>query len=257
MKINLAIIVRDDSELESLKRAVNSVVNQVDGVYITANGKNIKGIKKFCKDHNFNYSYLKWNDDFSAIRNFNFEQAKDCDYILWIDSDDVVVGAEHIRDIAQTGLDSKKGVIFFTYWYGCTFNGEPIYENMVSVDMQHPRERLIKPGTNLWQGRLHETPVPNNQEVSYTHVNFSDDFPVAVMHTAKEVNLIDKMERNMRILELQLEDEKKTGEADPRTLLYLMKIYNELDLKELWQRTIQYGQEYIGKSGWDMERGVC
>lgn len=258
MIISACVIVKDDSELNSFRNSVESYLSYVDEVNVVANGKNVKGIKKYCKEKNLNYKFVPWCDDFSVVRNASFEMArKDTDYIYWQDGDDILVGGELLRDIAQTAKDTNKDLVFLTYWYGCSFNGEPKYENMTSVDMQHPRERLIKPGTNIWQGRLHETPVPNNQEVSYTHVNFSDDFPIAVMHTAKDIELTDKMERNMRILELQLEDEKAKGEADPRTLLYLMKIYNELDLKELWKKCLDFGREYIGKSGWDMERGVC
>lgn len=258
MKINLAIIVKDDSELNDLKRVVQSAVKYVDGVYITANGKNVKGIKRYCDEKRYNYSYIKWNNDFSEARNFNFEQAKDCDYIFWLDSDDLLVGGENLRDIAQTALNAKKDLVFFTYWYGCTFSGsEKNLDTLVSVDMQHPRERLIRPGSNIWQGRLHETPVPNNCEVSYTHVSYTEELPIAVMHTADTDKLADKMERNMTLLEQQLEEEKANGEADPRTLLYLMKIYNELDVPDVWRKCLDYGREYIGKSGWDMERGVC
>jgi len=255
MIISACVIVKDDSELESFKKSVESYLPFVDEVNVVANGKNVKGIKKFCKDKGLNYFFKAWTDDFSDVRNFSFSKArKDTDFIYWQDGDDVLVGAELLRDIAQTALDTHKDLVFLTYWYGCEFDDEG---KMTQVTMQHPRERLIRPNSNTWQGRLHETPVPNGCEVSYTHVNYSEQMPIAVMHTAKESNLPDKMDRNMRILELQLEDEKAKGEADPRTLLYLMKIYNELDIKELWKKCLDFGREYIGKSGWDMERGVC
>lgn len=255
MIISACVIVKDDTELNSFKKSVESYIDYVDEVNVVANGKNVKGIKKFCKDKGLNYFFKAWTDDFSEVRNFSFSKArKDTDFIWWCDSDDILVGAELLRDIAQTALDTHKDLVFLTYWYGCEFDDQG---NMTQVTMQHPRERLIRPGSNIWQGRLHETPVPNGCEVSYTHVNYSKEVPIAVMHTAKDVDLPEKMERNMRILELQLEDEKAKGEADPRTLLYLMKIYNELDVKELWVKCLDFGREYIGKSGWDMERGVC
>lgn len=258
MIISACVIVKDDTEIDSFKKSVESYLPYVDEVNVVANGKNVNKIKKYCKEKGLNYYFMAWCEDFSAIRNFSFSKCrKDTDFIYWQDSDDILVGGQYLKDIAQTAKDTGKDLVFLTYWYGCSFNGEAKYENMTSVDMQHPRERLIKPESNIWQGRLHETPVPNNREVSYTHVNFSDDFPIAVMHTAKDLDLPEKMERNMRILELQLEDEKKKGEADPRTLLYLMKIYNELDVKDLWKKCLDFGREYIGKSGWDMERGVC
>lgn len=258
MYISACLISKGDSELESFKRSVESFKLYVDEVNVVVNGKECKKLEKYCKSNKINYRWEKWEDDFSAVRNEAFSMASPkTDYIYWQDSDDVLVGGEYLRDIAQTAKDTKKDLVFLTYWYGCEFEGEPSIETMKEITMQHPRERLIKPGSNVWEGRLHETPVPNGQEVSYTRVNYSQELPIAVMHTAQDVDLPDKMERNMRILELQLEDERKEGQADPRTILYLMKIYNELSVPELWKRCVEYGREYIGKSGWDMERGVC
>ena len=145
MKIHLAIITKDDSELPKLKKAVASVRKHVDGVFVTSTGQDTDAIISYCKKNDIHHSYYKWDDNFGAVRNFNFEQAKDCDYILWIDSDDIFIGGEYLRDIAQTALDARKDLVFFTYWYGCAFNGEPSPETLVAVDMQHPRERLIRP----------------------------------------------------------------------------------------------------------------
>ncbi|GIW70207.1 MAG: hypothetical protein KatS3mg101_0954 [Patescibacteria group bacterium] len=39
--------------------------------------------KKWCEENNLNFSYLKWNDNFSEQRNFNFNQAKGYDFVLW------------------------------------------------------------------------------------------------------------------------------------------------------------------------------
>jgi len=68
----------------------------------------------------------------------------------------------------------------------------------------------------------------------------------------------DKMKRNKKLLELQLADEQKTANgSDPRTLLNLIKIYAEMDDKELWEKSLVMGKEYLEKSGWDEERAVC
>ncbi|MCX8158643.1 MAG: tetratricopeptide repeat protein, partial [Candidatus Diapherotrites archaeon] len=97
----------------------------------------------------------------------------------------------------------------------------------------------------------------------YTYVSYSKDFPVVWLHTETDRDPqspknIERMKRNQRILEAQLEDERKTKEgADPRTLLYLMKIYIELNDKNLYLKTLNMGQEYLQKSGWDEERALC
>ncbi|GIW70209.1 MAG: hypothetical protein KatS3mg101_0956 [Patescibacteria group bacterium] len=65
------------------------------------------------------------------------------------------------------------------------------------------------------------------------------------------------MDRNQRLLEMELKEEREKGEADPRTLLYLMKIYAERKDENLWKECIKMGYEYLEKSGWDAERALA
>ena len=262
MKIHLCAITKGDAELSSLKHMIASVAQYVQGVYITTNGEHTK-TKKWLEEEGYNHSHLPWDDDFSAQRNFNFAQAKDCDFIFWMDSDDELVGGQYLEEVAEITKRKQQEVAFLTYWYGNKFNGEPKYENLVDVEMQHPRERLIKPGSTTWKKRLHETPVPN-EGAKYDHVNFiySEENPIAVLHLGAVSNesierTLARNTRNQRILELQLQDEMQAGNADPRTLLYLMKIYTESDRPDEWTASIVMGKEYLKKSGWDEERATC
>ena len=262
MKISACLIVKDDSEFKKLCAAVASINKYVDGIYITTTGKEVEKIKTL---QNVHHSHFDWVDDFSAARNFNFSQApQDSDYIFWMDADDVLVGGDQFRKLAELSKKFGKDVIFLPYWYGCSFNGEPSFETMQDIEITQMRERLIRPGVITWKGRLHETPVPvEGAKNIYTSVKYTDnpaqegEFSIAILHTTSIEDLPAKMERNKRILELQLEEERKRPEgADPRTLIYLVKIYAEGDIKEEWEKVILMGEEYLTKSGWNEERGT-
>jgi tetratricopeptide (TPR) repeat protein len=262
MIISACLITKDDSELPKLEKAIESLSPFVDSIYITANGEKVDKIKEYCSLYEgfIYYSYLKWDDDFSKQRNFNFEQArKDSDFIFWMDSDDILVGGPLLKQVAQLAKDGGKDVVFFTYWYGCKFKGEPSIRTLVDVEMEHMRERLIRPGTHRWMGRLHETPVPiTGAKNNYTSYPYDEkERPMAILHTAPLSNAVTNMKRNKRILELQLTDEIKRGGPDPRTQLYLMKIYAEENISENWGKVLVLGKEYLEKSGWDEERGTC
>ena len=83
MKIAFCCIIKDDTELSKLKRCVESVEKYVDELHITANGDDVKGIEKYCQSKGIDYSYLRWSDDYSAQRNFNFNRVSDdVDYIF-------------------------------------------------------------------------------------------------------------------------------------------------------------------------------
>lgn len=258
------MITKGDEELSELQTAVSSVNKYVDHVCITTNGKTTEKTKQFCKKNGFKHSHLDWNDDFSAQRNFNFAQApKDTDFILWIDSDDVVVNPQLLREIAQKAKDSNKSGVLFTYWYSNLFKGEPSIENHIETELEQTRERLLKPGTTTWKNMLHETPVPvEGAKYDYVVVPYNSEQPIAVMHLgahrgeSQDVSQ-ERTMRNKRILEKQLKTERANGEADPRTLLYLMKIYVQISTEELLKECIHMGNEYLTKSGWDEERALA
>ena len=261
--ISLCMIVSGDKDLLSLTRAINSAKDYVDEVCITTNGAQVGKVKKYCKENKFKYSHLDWTDDFAAQRNYNFSQASEkTDYILWLDSDDILVGAQDLRWLAEKTLQAEKHCVYLPYWYDCTFEGQPSERTLKKINLVQKRERLLRPGYYNWVGRLHETPIANSQAKDrYTLYESKDENNpiIAVMHCSSSHE--DKMKRNLRIMNKQLEDEIATrqGGADPRTLLYLLKMYAEkpLGTPKDWLTGIEYGKEYLEKSGWDEERGAC
>jgi len=265
MILSCCIIVGGDHELESLKRTVNSVLPYTDEVIITANGVSVHEVEEYCKtEPKIKYFYHAWTKDFSEQRNFCASKVrKDADYYFWIDADDVLIGGEYLPIIATNAKKRGLDVVFFTYWYGCLFKGEPSVETMEKVELTQVRERLLKPGSTIWRKRLHETPVPvENLDFTYTEVKYSEEFPIVWLHLGVDRNMpiekqITKTARNRELLELELDDERKKGNADPRTLVYLMKIYSETNEEELLNKTLEMGNEYLTKSGWDAERAMC
>lgn len=261
IKINAALIIKDDSEIDSLNRCLDSLQPYVDGVYLTSTARPDTKIKRLCAKRGVHYSHFQWIKDFSAARNFNFSQVPaDTDYIYWQDVDDVLIHGELLRPTAEQAKQTGKDVVFFTYWYGCDFNGPPAVENFRAISMEQMRERLLKPGVTVWKGRLHETPIPvSGVKNRYTSLPYDKDKqPMVIMHMMTNDEAPSKMKRNREILEMQLMEERarKDG-ADPRTLLYLMKIYAELNEPELWTECLLMGREYLDKSGWDEERATC
>jgi len=265
MKIALCIITKGDEELNNVVKAVASVSEYVTAVYITTNSKKYKKVEEWCsKDDKLNHSHLDWSDNFSQQRNFNFSQVpEDFDWILWMDSDDVILNAHLLPDIAK--ISKKQGIdtVFFDYWYGAKFDGEPSEETFVENEITHYRERLIRPGSVVWKKRIHESPVPvDPQNYRYSKVTYSKAVPIAWLHLGASRDALPeflekKMARNRRLLRMELEDERASGEADPRTILYLMKIEAESRDEEVLKGCVELGKEYLLKSGWDQERAEC
>lgn len=268
MKITLCNITKGDEELTKLKRMIASVADFVDYVCITTNGEH-KKTEKWLKEQGYNHSHLDWNDNFSEQRNFNFSQApKDTDMIIWLDTDDVLVGSEYLREVVKIAMQKNEDTVYLTYWYGCNFAGVPNVRTLKEVEVHHPRERIIKPGRITWKKRIHETPV-ENPGIKYTYSRLHHlptkphkVFPIAVLHLGADRNIDDESmaernQRNRRLLELELQDERDAGKPDPRTMIYLQKILAESDIAEDLKEGINLGQEYLQMSGWDEERAIC
>lgn len=264
MKLALCIICEGDIKLESVQNAVESTNGICSSVHITANQEPYNKLEAWCKEKGYDFSYLKWNDNFSEQRMFNFSRApKDTDLWLWMDSDDVIIHPEIILNIADIAKQNEYDVVFFDYWYGAKFDGKPSLETFVEKELTQKRERLINFRKVQWGKRIHETPVPlDGNNFRYTAVPYSKEYPIVWLHLGGDRDMgqdkmIEKMNRNTRLLELELNDERRQGQADPRTILYLMKVYAESDQGEILQTCLQLGEEYLGKSGWDQERAVC
>lgn len=264
MKLAFCVITKGDSELDSLKELIKSTEGVFNTIHITANGEETKKTQRYCKDNGIDYSYLKWNKNFSEQRNFNFARVPEgTDMISWADSDDLIINAKELPDIARKALQQGLDTVYFEYWYASKFNGKPSLETFETVEIKHNRERLIKPNTITWKKRIHESPVPNSEDHKYSSIKYSEDHPVAWLHLGAERDISSeqmakRMERNRELLELEYKDEKESKDgADARTILYLMKIYAEEEDPKLLKQCIGLGQEYISKSGWDEERAVC
>ena len=267
--IALCIICKGDSELEDLKIAVESAKDYVEKVYITTNAELYSDTKAWCEANGYKHSHLPWNKDYSEQRNFNFAQVADnIDYILWLDSDDYLVGGEYLDKVVNILRKKEYDLLYLTYWYGCKFkNDTRTVDSIEEVELFHHRERIIKKDRIYWKGRIHETPVTyDGMKSEYTTIKHlptepHPHFPIAVLHrkaTRTDYNVNDlRSKRNLEMLELQLEDERKLGKVDPRTLLYLMKMYKFSNEKETLIKCITMGEEYINNSGWDEERSTA
>jgi tetratricopeptide (TPR) repeat protein len=252
-KIALAIIVKDDSELEILKRAINSVKAGVDGVFITATNKPCHKIEKFCRKNNLNFSFFKWIKDFSAARNFNFSQVTpDYEWIFWMDTDDVVTGAETFQQAIRVAEQNNIKAIFARYLYQVELDEHGKIKNIL---IEHLRERIIRnDGTFEWIAPIHETLI---EKVPSGKTDFQG---FTVVHLVQEKDMYASMWRNIEILE----DEVVKNSQDPRPIYYLAKAYFDTKISEILYEpagdgvesiTIELLKDYLRKSGWAEERG--
>ncbi|MBE7088287.1 MAG: glycosyltransferase family 2 protein [Clostridiales bacterium] len=144
MKLSVCLIVKDEEEV--LPRCLNSIKDLADEIIIVDTGSTDDTVK-IAKSYGAQVFSFAWVNDFSKARNFSFSKAN-CDYIMWLDADDVVSEQNAKKIINLKGEMQNFDVIFLNYCAAFE-NGTPTFV--------YSRERIFRKNCNFkWEGMVHE-----------------------------------------------------------------------------------------------------
>ena len=232
--LSLCLIVKaSDDEAELLNRLLSKTPPVFDEICITITGKN-KKVEEVAKQYNAKISYFDWINDFSAARNFNFSQATS-DYIMWVDSDDLIKGAENIPNLMEKiGKDGNViDAIVMDYLYDFDEYGVCI--------VKHLKTRIVKnDGCVKWVGALHE-------DFSPTRELLAEKCPdIQIVHLTNDKRVKDNFARNTTIAKSVLEK----NPDDPRS--YWL-VANALLSEGKDKESLDYYYQFIEKSNSEEE----
>lgn len=282
-KVCLTMIVKGtDDEYHQINRALNSIVPFVDAAYVTITAKNpdeTKKVQELLKKKNCNVSYkypvftatkkevewltnflgfvpnMKEGDEmflFDEARNFNLSQVpKDYDWIIWIDSDDILQGGEFLKRVADVSLEKGYEAVYLEYLYQVEYEEYPTGIQLKHVLIKHLRERLVRNnGAFKWIAPIHETLIEQRPSVKF------DNYDCQIVHLADDEKRMKSLTRNLRNLELAIYQSKG---KDPRHVYYLAKALFDIRTVENDKRSLRLIKDHylLGehKSGWPEERG--
>lgn len=220
--ISLCMIVKNEEDV--LARCLSSVQPAVDEIIIVDTGSTDRTKEIAASFHAKVYDF-EWINHFAAARNYSFSQAT-CDYIMWLDADDVIQ-PEDLARLLQLKNTTPFPYDTVTMKYHLSFdnNGLPTYS--------YRRNRLVKRSNNFqWIGPVHEY-------LAVYGVSLSSD--VAVTHR-KERSASD---RNLKIYLARHE----AGEVfSPRDQFYFA---NELRDHARYEEAIHWYTTFLnGNQGW-------
>lgn len=242
-RIALCMIVKgSDDEADHLKRCLTNISPYVDDIFLNINSKPghkpSAKVLKVAKSFTENIIITEWHDDFAEARNANLAQApKWFTHILWLDTDDTIDHPEKIRPVIEASLNYDS--IYVDYLYSRDEEGNPLTVHMVA--------RVFKNnGTQSWKGRIHETLIETRGSTRIATKDFM------VVHHSEEERKDRSLERNIRMLKMQLEDEGDNPDA--RTLYYLGCTYIDAGQPENAKVLLNH---YLELSGWSQERAAA
>ena len=218
------MIVKNEAAV--LARCLDCVKDIVDEIIIVDTGSSdtTTSIARTYTNKVFNFA---WINDFSAARNFSFQQATK-DYILWLDADDVITPKNQRRlNALKAELDSKTDFVMMKYHTAFDENG--------NVSLSFYRERLIKNNRKfLWQDPVHEVITPKGKIV------YSD---IAVEH--HKICGSENPKRNLNIYRGMINDKK---EFSPRQWFYYAR---ELMYNGYLQESVDAFLKFLdARAGW-------
>jgi glycosyltransferase involved in cell wall biosynthesis len=179
--------------------------------------------------------------DFASARNMGW-QAATGDWLMWIDSDDVLEGGEKLRSVLEDMEEKKIDSTMLNYDYDFDGDGHVIMRLM--------RERIVKRSLGTyWSGVVHEVIMP-----SIGLVNRYDE--LNVVHKRSRLGIEPTVKnRNIKILLKWVEERKhmKDHELDARMLFYLGR-----EMMWIWpERAIAEFRRFLKFSGSAEERSIA
>lgn len=251
-KIAVAMIVRGVAEeAPLLANALASLNGYVDDFYIGINAP--KGQKIASKVRVVAEQYTdpgnifvsEWVGNFAGARNTIFSKVpKKYDWIMWIDSDDVVDNPERIRDIISICSKQTEG-IFLKYDYA--------HDEFGNTTVSHWVCRIVRNnGTFLWKSSFDDEEVTVHEtlcEVRAVSKVMNDE--VKIIHHSNSDRMDESLQRNLALLDGMYERQQRKGSIDPRISFYLgTHCYDA----RMYGRAKVLLQEYMQLSGWAEER---
>ncbi|WP_437179688.1 glycosyltransferase [Paenibacillus barcinonensis] len=212
------------NEENSLARCLDSVNGIADEIVIVDTGSTDRTRQIASRYTDCIYDF-EWIDDFAAARNFAFDQAS-CEYILWLDADDVFEAEDRAKLIAlKQSLDPAVDSVTMDYNLSFTAEGKVAYSLR--------RNRLVRRDRQFrWIGAVHEYLAVAG------HLLHSD---IAVTHKKDK----EYTDRNLRIYRKR---EQAGEEFSPRDLYYFG---NELKDHAQYEDAITYYDKFLDTGlGW-------
>ena len=246
--VGLAMIVRNAAD--TLVHCLQSVKGVFDDVVVVDTGSD-DASKDVANQFGARVFDFEWVYDFSAARNFSFDQLK-TDWIFWLDADDVLIGKDTLSHMVEQCDEKGLDGILMEYLYSFTPNGIRLLEVILPDLLQGKattesvrdalmphclttqyRERLVRNSPDLrWVYPIHEAIAVGGRK-------FGRYDAMKVVHRRHMRKVQNEPRRNLDILDRVPEERR-----DSRIWFYYGLEYAHLGTLEI-DKSIESFEKYL------------
>jgi tetratricopeptide (TPR) repeat protein len=204
--IAAALITKDS--LGAIEGCLDSIRGQVDEICVYDTGSTDGTVEYLESLPGVRMTRGEWRDDFGWARQRSFDLVPaDSSWIIWLDDDDVVEGAENLRDIVRAADSATDGLLVL-YDYSRNENGSTV--------VQLWRERVVRRDRGFrWNGTVHEwLSLPDGRTANLASIA-PDRLRIVHMRPAAR----EKGGRNLALLQAEAEAAEREGLPVPGAVL--------------------------------------
>jgi len=206
-RVAACIITGDAYKEDEVKKLLKSLEPHVQGIFINYNGKKAKLNWQKWTSIPIVYKKFKWEEDFGKARNqsFSLVPKDEYDWLLWIDTDDVLVGEPGAVDEIVKSLDEFSLGVFLKYEYAV----DPETDTVV---VEQWRERLLSTKMEwTWVYPIHEVCR------SIGSIQYAKREELVIRHQRDSSNAHGARDRNKKIIMKAAQENPE----EPRYQFYL------------------------------------
>jgi len=232
MTISLCMIVKNEEEV--LARCLESIRGLVDEIIIVDTGST-DATKLIAAQYADKVLDFEWIDDFSAARNFAFDQAT-MDFQMWLDADDILPEDEREKFWRmKKELTKDIDQVTMKYYTQVDEDGKPLHFSI--------RERLLNRARNFrWIEPVHEC-IPLSGNILHSDVCIVHQKPPSDGVSTRNLDIYESIEKSGK-------------ELNPRQTYYFAR---ELKDHRRWAKAAYYFRRFLdGGKGWYADNvGAC
>jgi GT2 family glycosyltransferase/tetratricopeptide (TPR) repeat protein len=233
VKLSLCVIVGKNEAFE-LERLLKSVQGPLFDEIVVTTTQEDPEVKAVATRYADKVPHFNWVKDFSAARNYCFDQSTG-DHMMWLDADDVVTPENYAKLLDIKPTIQNYDIILLTYNYGHNSDGTS------SVTL--PRERIVKRRPELrWQDPIHEyLPTYSNMSVLTRNDICIDHHRKGPYNSSRNLEILGKV--------------YSEGKASPRIKFYYAK--DLIDSGNNDQAVKVFDEYLAGPTDFDQNKAVA